>query len=357
MPLMTIGNLAELVGGRVLGNPSIEIRDALPLQDAAAECITLVDDAKLAEKLAESRVAAAVVPVGFPSSKIALIEVSNPHAAFERIVTLYRNRPTNGSSGVHWQASVHESACIGRGTVIHAGATVGANCTIGQRTLIHAGVQIMERCSIGDDCTLFPSVVLYPDTVLRDRVLIHAASVLGAYGFGYRMTEGRHERTPQLGWVQIESDVELGACVTIDRGTYGPTTVGEGTKIDNQVMIGHNCKIGRHNLICAQVGIAGSCSTGDYVVLAGQVGIKDHTHLGHRVAIGAQSGIMQNVPDDAILLGTPAISKRLHMQVVAVQYRLPEMRRQLRELEAQVAALTHMDTAQPIDPETLRRAA
>lgn len=357
MPSATIGKLAELVGGRLIGDPRIEIREALPLQDALPGSITLADDPRQFEKLAASRASAAVVPVGFPACNIPLIETAELHSAFERIVAQYRSRPVEHSPGVHWQASVHETANVGRGTVIHAGATVGANCTIGERTTIHACVHIMDGCSIGNDCTLFPSVVLYPDTVVKDRVLIHAATILGAYGFGYCTRSGRHMRTPQLGWVQIESDVELGASVTIDRGTYGPTVVGEGTKIDNHVMIGHNCRIGRHNLICAQVGIAGSSSTGDYVVLAGQVGIKDHTHVGQRATIGAQAGVIGNVQDGDVLLGTPAISKRLQMQIAATQIRLPEMRRQLKELADQVAVLSKQIADKPENLEATRRVA
>ncbi len=147
-----------------------------------------------------------------------------------------------------------------------------------------------------------PGVVLYPGTILEDDVLIHANAVIGAYGFGYRQVQGRHERTAQLGWVHLENNVEVGAGTTIDRGTYGPTRIGAGTKLDNLIQIGHNVHIGKHNLICAQAGVAGSCSTGDYVVLGGQVGMRDHIHLGDRVMVAAQSGLANDVQSGVIVM-------------------------------------------------------
>lgn len=136
----------------------------------------------------------------------------------------------------------------------------------------------MAGCVIGKDTTLFPNVVLYEDTHVGDRVILHAGAVIGAYGFGYREIDGQHTLASQLGNVVIEDDVEIGACATIDRGTYGATTIGAGTKIDNLVQIAHNCRLGQHNLICSQVGIAGSTTTGDRVVMAGQVGVRSCPH-------------------------------------------------------------------------------
>ena len=204
----------------------------------------------------------------------------------------------------------------------------------------------MPRTEIGDDCIVHANVTLYEYTQIRDRVVIHAGTVIGANGFGYRQHEGRHLTTAQLGYVRIESDVELGACVTIDRGTYGATLIGEGTKIDNQVMIAHNCRIGRHNLICSQVGIAGSCQTGDYVVLAGQVGLKDHITLGDRAIVGAQAGVMENCKGDEVYLGSPATPQREQMQIMAVERRLPEMRRELKQLRRDVDRLSEQPNDQ-----------
>jgi UDP-3-O-[3-hydroxymyristoyl] glucosamine N-acyltransferase len=140
-------------------------------------------------------------------------------------------------------------------------------------------------CRLGDDVTLYPHATLYDETVLGDRAVIHANAVLGADGFGYRLQEGRHVKVPQLGHVEIGADVEIGACTTVDRGTFQATRIGDGTKIDNLVMVAHNCQIGRHNLFVSQMGIAGSSTTGDYVVVAGQAGIVDHVRIGDRATI------------------------------------------------------------------------
>jgi UDP-3-O-[3-hydroxymyristoyl] glucosamine N-acyltransferase len=351
MPSFLITEIATWVDGTIVGDASLRIDDALPLQDANATSITLADNAKHAERLESSVALAAVVPLDFPEINKTLIRVANPHLAFESILKKIRPAVEPKLVGVHPNACVHESVQIGTGTAIQAGVNIGENVVIGKQCMIYSGVNIMAGCRIGDNCTLFPGAVLYPDTVVDNRVLIHANAVIGAYGFGYRLVEGRHQRTAQVGWVHIESDVEVGAASTIDRGTFGATRIGIGTKIDNQVQIAHNCHIGRHNLICAHVGIAGSCVTGDYVVMAGQVGMKDHSRIGDGVMIGAQAGVMNDIPAGEVVVGSPALPHKQTMQQVAAVARLPEMRRQLRALQRDVAQLSSQigspDSSQP----------
>jgi UDP-3-O-[3-hydroxymyristoyl] glucosamine N-acyltransferase len=183
--------------------------------------------------------------------------------------------------------------------------------------------------------------------ILGDRVEIHAGSVLGGDGFGYRHLDGRHVKIPHSGRLEVESDVEIGSNCTIDRATFETTRIGEGTKIDNLVMIGHNNQIGRHNLLCGQVGIAGSCKTGDHVIMAGQAGIKDNTQIGDRVMVGAQAGVHRNVPDGQNVLGSPAVPVREQRRLFQMIARLPEMHRQLRELAAQVAGLNAAVSPRP----------
>src|SRR5262249_54181609 len=177
----------------------------------------------------------------------------------------------------------------------------------------------------GAGVTLSPNAVLYDGTILGNRVIVHANAVLGADGFGYRLQGGRHVKVPQLGHVEIGDDVEIGACTTIDRGTFQATRVGEGTKVDNLVQVGHNCAIGRHNLFVSQMGIAGSSSTGDYVVVAGQVGIVDHVHIGDRTMIGAGSGVPGDVPSDQCVLGAPARPIREQKRILVTLDKLPDM--------------------------------
>jgi UDP-3-O-[3-hydroxymyristoyl] glucosamine N-acyltransferase len=197
----------------------------------------------------------------------------------------------------------------------------------------------MAGCKLGVGVVIFPGAVLYEDTLVGDRAIIHAGAVIGCYGFGYKLVEGKHVLSAQLGHVEIGCDVEVGANTTIDRGTYGPTFIGEGTKIDNQVQIAHNCRIGRHNMLCSQVGIAGSTSTGDYVVMAGQVGVRDHVHVGDRAILGAMAGVTNDVPAGATMIGIPATPEREQKLKQAALSKLPEMRKQLKELQHAVDRL------------------
>ena len=342
---ITLCQLAQLVEGQLLGDGDLAITGASIIRDAQPGEITLADNSKLAPQLAASRASAAVVTSKFIPSGLPCVVVDDVRAAFVSMLIHLRPPRKNSVTGIHPQAEVDftavisPSAYIGPGAKIGPRVIVGENVSIGGGCVLHGGVQIMAGCQLGEDCELLPNVVLYENSVLGQRVLIHAGTVVGAYGFGYECTQGRHQRSAQLGYVDIGSDVEIGACTTIDRGTYGATRIGEGTKIDNQVQIAHNCRIGRHNLICSHVGIAGSATTGDYVVLAGQVGLRDHVHIGDRSVICAQSGVMNDVPPSATFLGTPAIAERDQMHVWATSFKLPEMRKQLKALQRIVAQL------------------
>ena len=324
---MQLGELAQMVGGQLIGDPELICRGANPLGEAEGGEMTMLDDSARLKSLADSRAIAVITGDRLPIDSMAQLIVDNPHWAFSQIVAHFRP-PLN----VEMVAGIDPTAILSPTALIHPGATIGPGVRIGARTRVMPGAVILPRTEIGDDCVINANVTIYEYTRIADRVVIHAGSVIGAHGFGYRQEGGRHVPTSQLGYVRIDSDVELGACVTIDRGTYGATWIGEGTKIDNQVMIAHNCKIGRHNLICSQVGIAGSCRTGDYVVMAGQVGLKDHITLGDGAIIGAQAGVMDDCAGNEVYLGSPATTQRDQMQIMAVERRLPEMRRELKQL-------------------------
>ncbi len=343
----SLQKLSDLCGGTIVGDQDTLVDDALPLCDARHGCITLLENRKLLSQESVIRASAVVVSRYEPSISIPQVVCENAFDAFTRMVACFRSPAVKYQSGIHPSASVSPDAIVSPTAMIGPNVFIGAGTKIGQRCRIHANVSISEYCEIGDDCEVFPGAVLYPSTKMGNRVLIHASVVLGAFGFGYRQQSGKHERTPQLGWVQIGDDVEIGAGTTIDRGTFGPTTVGEGTKIDNQVMIGHNCRIGRHNLICAQVGIAGSSTTGDYVVLAGQVGLRDHIHLADGTQVGAQSGVAESSQPNQVLLGSPAIPAKDQIQTYLCLQRLPEMRRKLKQLESQIASQRGPSAQQP----------
>jgi len=332
----TLSQVAGLVKGELCGDGETRIRGAAIIRDARPGEITLVDGERLFERLDDCPASAVIVPHGMQQNRIPQIAVEDVHVAFAKVVSLFQPQRRPRSIGLSPAAWVSPSATIGSDVSIHPGATVEEDVAIGDRSTIHSGVRLMAGCRLAEDVVVFPNAVLYENTIVGPRVIIHAGAILGAYGFGYETADGRHERSAQLGHVEIGADVEIGASTTIDRGTYGATQIGEGTKIDNQVMIAHNCRIGRHNIICSQVGVAGSCVTGDYVVMAGQVGLRDHLHIGDKASLGAQSGHITDVTPGSRLMGSPAVPEREFWQIVAVSRKLPELRRTVKRLQRQL---------------------
>jgi UDP-3-O-[3-hydroxymyristoyl] glucosamine N-acyltransferase len=340
---ITVGELAALVQGQVHGDATLVLAAARPLHEAGPEDVSFVEHERSLRHLQGCRARALVVPTGLAArwSELAtagagpptLIAVRDPLLAFCTIVQRLHGRSEAAPAGIHPRAAVHNSASIGPDATIDALAAVGEATMVGARCRIHAGAVVGRFCRLGDDVTLYPNVVLYDGTVVGNRVVVHANAVLGADGFGYRLLDGRHVKVPQLGHVEIGDDVEIGACTTIDRGTFQATRVGEGTKIDNLVMIAHNCQIGRHNMLVSQVGIAGSSSTGEYVVMAGQVGVADHVHIGDRAVLGAQSGVFRDVPVGERALGAPARPERDQKRILLSLEKLPELCRDVRQLK------------------------
>jgi UDP-3-O-[3-hydroxymyristoyl] glucosamine N-acyltransferase len=329
---MTVGELAELVGGQVAGDANIVVCGAAVLSEVQSGQITLVDQLERVKQLASTQAAAVVLPANIDCNWPAVIRVDDIHAAFSKIITHFRPPRTQTRFGISPHAAVSQFARLGQNVEVHPNATVGDDCQIGDNCTILPGAQILAGCTIGCDSIIGPATVLYEDTVVGDRAIIHGGAVLGAHGFGYQQVAGRHVLSAQLGYVRVGNDVEIGAGTTIDRGTYGATTIGDGTKIDNLVQIAHNCQIGRHNLICSQVGIAGSTTTGDYVVMGGQAGIRDHVHIGSRAMLSAMAGITNDVPDGAVMLGIPATPEREQKLKQAALAKLPEMRKEFKAM-------------------------
>ncbi|MFO0967447.1 MAG: UDP-3-O-(3-hydroxymyristoyl)glucosamine N-acyltransferase [Gemmataceae bacterium] len=330
---ITLLQLAELVQGTLHGDPDLVPAGARPLGEARAGDITFLEHEKYANQLQASAAAAAVVPVNFTAAGKSVIQVADPIMAFAVIFRHLQKKDEAKPSGIDALACVHATARIGAEPSIHPLAVVGAGTVIGARCRIHSGAVVGANCTLGDDVVLHPNAVLYDDTVLGDRVIVHGNAVLGADGFGYRFQGGRHVKVPQLGHVEVGSDVEIGACTTIDRGAFTATRIGEGSKIDNLVQVAHNCQIGKHNLLVSQMGIAGSSSTGDYVVVAGQVGICDHVHIGAGAMIGAKAGVTKEVPAGQRMLGAPATPEREQKKILMSLEKLPEMRKDIRKIK------------------------
>ena len=333
-----LSELADLVGGHFDGLKDPLISAAATLNTATAQDISFALSANHLRGLEETSAGAAVVPLAAGDCPLPVIKVSNVREAFSQVVRHFRPQREPRRVGISPAAHISPTAQLGEDVEIHPGAVIGEDVIIGAGCRIHAHVTIGDGCRLGDRVTLYPHVALYEDTRIGSRVIIHANSVIGAFGFGYDTVDGHHHLGAQFGHVEIGDDVELGACTTVDRGSYGPTRIGAGTKIDNHVMIAHNCQIGRHNLICSQVGVAGSSTTGDYVVMAGQVGVPDHIKIGDRAVLGAKAGIMRDVPAGVTMLGIPATPEREQMLKQAAFAKLPEMRKQLKALQRLVEA-------------------
>jgi len=352
---VTLRELAKLVEGELTGDGDLVVQGAQPLCDAGPADITFLDRIENAKGLADCRAAAVVAPSNFADDVLPVICVEDTHRAFAQIVRHFRPPRQVRRIGISPAAMISPSALLGDDVDVYPGATIGDEVEIGAGSTIHSGAHIMTGAKIGQEVTIFPGAVIYENTTIGPRCIIHAGAALGAYGFGYDTVGGRHQLSAQLGDVVLGSDVEIGADTTVDRGSYGSTVIGEGTKIDNQVQIAHNCHIGRHNILCAQVGIAGSTSTGDYVVMAGQVGVRDHVRVGNGATLGAMAGVINDVPDGARMVGIPATPARDQKMMLVSLAKLPGMRKQMRRLQDTVAELAEKIAAAEDSAETLRK--
>ncbi len=338
--MMTLQQIAELVGGELSGDGSIEITGVEAIAGARDGDLTFAIDGKTIDKLNRSAAAAAVIPAEVTNCSKPHIKCENARQAFHQIAAKFRPAFHRLRIGISPQAFISPTARIGEGVDIYPGAFVGDGVSIGDGSTIHSGVRILEQCQIGRDVTIFPNAVLYENSVIGQRTIVHANAVIGAHGFGYDSDHNGHRLGVQLGHVEIGDDVEIGAATTIDRGTFGTTRVGDGCKLDDQVMIGHNCQIGPHNLLCSQVGIAGSSETEAFVVLAGQVGVGDHIHIGEAAIVGAKGGVMHDLAGHQTWVGLPVTPAREQFQILAAQSKLPELRREFKKLKREVAAIS-----------------
>ncbi len=342
--VLTAAEIAEILGGAVLGDPTLTISSVAFLDHASTHDLSYVADQRNASRISATAARLLLAPVPlrhlsamYPDRTFVLVD--DPEAALLLIAGLLKPVRPSQRRGISERAVIDGSAQVLGNTNIGPFAVVGRDVVIGHNCDIHAGVVIGDGCRIGDHVTIHPNTVLYPDCVLGHHVVIHAACVIGSDGFGYRTVNGGHERLPHHGIVRICDDVEIGAGTTIDRAKVGETVIGTGTRIDNQVMIAHNCRIGKHNLLVSQVGFAGSVTTGDYVVCAGQVGIADHVHLGTGAVIGAKAGVHRDMPGGQSYLGIPAAPAAETTRQLTALRRLPELRNTIRQMEKDLAQL------------------
>ena len=317
----TLCHLAEQLGCRLLGDPSITVTSVSSLQSATSHSLVFVDDARHLDTALHSS-AAAVIAGDFAASAASkpILISPQPRLTFARAARLLRDPDRN--RGIHPSAIVSASAAIGENVIIGSRAILGEHVRIGDETTIGPGSVIGDNVAIGSDCRIDAHVTIYPGTTLGDRIVVQAGVVLGSEGFGYVRDSqtGRYEQFPQVGHLVIEDDVEIGANSTIDRGALDETRIRRGTKIDNLVHVGHNVQIGQNVVIAAQTGISGSSVVEDNVIIGGQVGIADHVRIEEGAILGAQSGIPTKKVirgKGVVFWGTPARPIREYLKELA----------------------------------------
>jgi UDP-3-O-[3-hydroxymyristoyl] glucosamine N-acyltransferase len=302
----TLQELATWSGGELIGDPGQKITGAASLAEATDGEISFFANPRYIAQLRKTRAAAVFVPPDFwEEIPAAQIRVSNPEKAFEQVVLKLAPEPITFPSGIHASAIVDRTATLGARVSIQPYAVVEAGVTIGDDTLIGAGAYVGHETVIGKNCTIYPQVTIRERTRIGDRVVIHSGAVIAADGFGFEPSEGVYKKKPQVGIVQIDDDVEIGANTTVDRARFGRTWIQAGAKIDNLVQVAHNVVIGKNTVIAAQAGIAGSVRIGNGVLIGGQAGIIGHVEIGDNTAIGAQSGVSKNISGGAWWM-TPA---------------------------------------------------
>lgn len=297
----TVSEIVELVDGELLqGEGERGLSSFAALDQAGPECVSFYGNPKYAEQLRETSAGLVLVPtegLDVPADT-AIVRVENPVLAFDAIIRRYGVRPPSFEAGIHETAFVHpESEVNPQKVSIGPNSSVAKGVSIGEGTRIGAGTVIAENVTIGKDCEIGSNVTIREGCILGDRIVLHPGVVIGADGFGFEFVEGRHQKIEQWGIVRIDDDVEIGASTTVDRARFGETVIGEGTKIDNQVQIGHNVQIGRHCIIVAQTGISGSTRIGNYVTLAAQCGIAGHLTIADQVTCGGRTGVIASIEE------------------------------------------------------------
>ncbi len=341
MPL-TVAELAEICGGSAEGDTARVITGANSLEHAQISDLSFAGNKKAMEGAPRSQAGCLLVPTTFEAQGgvWALIRVSEPRPAFVRgLQALYPKKPP--IAGVHSSAVVAPSAQIGEGCSIGPHVSIGEAVQIGRGCVIAAGCSLADGVSIGAHCVLYPRVAVYQGVRIGARVILHAGCILGADGFGFTLAGDHYEKFPQVGTVEIGDDVEIGANSCVDRAALGVTRIGNGTKLDNLVHVGHNCLIGQHVVVAAQTGFSGSVVVEDYATIGGQVGVGEKATIKARAIVGGGSGILTSATVRAgePVWGMPARPLRKYLKGLAYTNKVPELDKQLRLLKEQLAQM------------------
>lgn len=334
MPDFTLGEIAEKIGGRLHGDPSIVIHRPAEIAKAAAGDITFLANAKYKSMLENTSASAVIIDAeaGYEPA-IPYIIAPNAYYGFLQAFLLYNPPQPLVKPGIHPTAVIEESAVLGEDVAIGANVYIGDGVTIGKNTQVMANVVILSNTTVGEDCLFYPLASIRENCLIGNRVILHNGAVIGSDGFGFAPWQGKYHKIPQVGTVILEDDVEIGANSTIDRATMGETIVRAGVKLDNLIHIAHNVTIGEHTVMAAQSGISGSTQIGRHCMIGGQVGTVGHIRIGDKVNIGAQSGVAKSVADNEVIFGSPARPIMHTKRIEAVINNLPSISRRLRALE------------------------
>ena len=325
---LTLFKIAELIDGTILGDGSVLIQGVAPFEHASQTDITFAGSTKYLKKIEETAAGAVIVPRDIEHPGKQLIQVDNPPVAFAKVMETFHPR-------MEKPAVIHPSACIGDNVatgdnvLISAFVVIENNVTLGNRVKLHPHVFIGDHVTIGDDVEIFPNVTILERCRIGNRVTIHAGTVIGSDGFGFAPDGERHHKIPQLGIVQIDDDVEIGALNAIDRATFGRTWIQTGVKTDNLIQVAHNVTVGEHSILVAQVGISGSVDIGKHVIIAGQAGIAGHLSIGDKAIIGPRAGVNRTIPEGETVIGEPATPYSRYARIIKVFLELPEIKKKL----------------------------
>ncbi|PKN17932.1 MAG: UDP-3-O-(3-hydroxymyristoyl)glucosamine N-acyltransferase [Deltaproteobacteria bacterium HGW-Deltaproteobacteria-6] len=334
----SIQEIAAMFGGSVIGDEKTMISDIRPIDDAGVDDLTFIANPKYFKMLKTTRAAAILVPPGTVEPGKNLIVVAEPYTVFGKLLALFYP-VDHGPVGISPDAYIEEGASVSTEATVLPRAFIGRGARIEKGAVIYPGVFIGRGASVGEDSILYANVSVYANCIIGKRVTLHSGVVIGADGFGFAAPGAGNTKIPQVGIVQIDDDVELGANTTVDRATMGRTWIQRNVKIDNLVQVAHNVVIGENSAIAAQTGISGSTKIGQSVIIGGQVGIVGHISVGDHVMIGASSGVHKNIPAGEIGGGTPFLPYKDFLKVESCKVKLPAMRVKLQNLVKQVAQL------------------
>lgn len=338
----TAQQIAGLIGGTIEGNADATVQTFAKIEEGMEGAISFLANPKYEPYLYSTASSVVLVNNDFSPSqpvKATLIRVPNAYEAIARLLSFYESQMAK-RKGIHPTAVIEESASVGEDCYIGPYVYIGEGVTVGRGTQIYAHSVVEKGASVGDNCLIYPNVSIYHECVIGSRVILHSGCVIGADGFGFAPGAEGYEKIPQIGRVEIEDDVEIGANTCVDRSTMGATRIHRGVKLDNLVQVAHNCEVGSHTVMSAQVGVAGSTKIGEWCMFGGQVGIAGHALIGDRTLSGAQAGIAGSIRKGHVTVqGSPAIDAKVFARASAVFKNLPEMYREFYRMKEELEAL------------------